>query len=120
MKIVKISAGADGKSYFEDEPLTLTDKGKFGRFSDLQPAPGILFRESDANYDSGWHVVPNPVYLIFLGGKVEITVGTGEKRVFGPGSVVHATDMTGGGHTTRSISDEPIRSVLVNLQARTS
>jgi hypothetical protein len=116
MKIVTIDVDAGGKSRFKDETLPMTDKGRFGRFSDLQPAPGVLFRESDADYDSGWHTVPNPLYLIILGGKIEITVGTGEKRVFGPGSIIRATDATGEGHSTRSVSSEPIRSVLVNLQ----
>ncbi len=115
MNIVKISAGPDGKSFFQDLPVPLTDKGKFGRFSELQEAPGILFRVAAADYASGWHVVPNPLYLIFLGGQVEITAGTGEKRVFGAGSVLYADDIAGEGHSTRSISSEPVRSVLVNL-----
>ena len=117
MNLVKISAGPDGKSFFEDTPITLTDKGKFGRFSDLQVVPGFMFRESGADYASGWHVVPNPVYLIFLGGQVEITVGTGEKRVFGAGSVVYADGMAGEGHSTRSVSSNPVQSILVNLPA---
>jgi hypothetical protein len=115
MKIVMIASDAAGNSYFKDETVKLTDKGKFGRFSELQPAPGILFREAGADYNSGWHAVPNPVYLIILDGKIEIEVGTGEKRVFGPGSVIHAVDTAGKGHITYSVSDEPVRSILVNL-----
>lgn len=118
MNLVKIIAGPDGKSLFQDTPITLTDKGKFGRFSDLQVVPGFMFREADADYASGWHVVPNPVYLIFLDGQVEITVGTGEKRVFGAGSVIYADDMTGEGHSTRSVSSDPVQSILINLPVK--
>ncbi len=115
MNLVKISAGPDGKSFFQDTPISLTDKGQYGRFSDLQAAPGFMFRESAADYASGWHVVPNPVYLIFLAGQVEITVGTGERRVFGAGSVLYADDMTGEGHSTRSVSNDPVQSILMHL-----
>lgn len=115
MKIVRIESGADGKSRFVPEELTLIDKGHFGRFSSLQAAPGILFRETDAGYDSGWHTAPNPVYLIILAGSIEIAVGTGETRNFGPGSVIHAVDISGEGHRTKSVGATGFRSILVNL-----
>jgi hypothetical protein len=117
MRIVRIESGADGRSRFTTPELTLVPKGQFGRFSALQAAPGILFREADAGYDSGWHAVPNPLYLIILAGTIEITTGTGETRTFGAGSVIHAVDTSGEGHRTRCVGAEGFRSVLVNLSA---
>lgn len=118
MKIVRIASGADGKSFFSDAQLVLEPKGHYGRFSELQSAPGILFRESDAGYDSGWHTAPNPLYLIILEGDIEITVGNGEKRRFGAGSVIHAVDTQGEGHRTQAIGDRGFHSILVNLTAK--
>lgn len=115
MKVVRVSNGSDGKSFFSEMELTLVEKGRFGRFSDLQAAPGILFRESDAGYDSGWHVVPNKLYLVMLAGSIEITTGSGEKRQFGPGSVVYAEDTEGEGHRTQAVGGG-FHSILVNLQ----
>ncbi len=115
MKIAKISSGADGKSFFEDFEMPLVDKAPFGRFSPLQAAPGVVFRECDAGYDSGWHTAPNPLYLIILAGTIEIVVGSGEKRSFGAGSIIHAQDTSGAGHRTQSVGASGFRSILVNL-----
>ncbi len=115
MKIVLIRDRGDGKSSFFDEELTLTDKGRFGRFSDLQEAPGVLFREMDPDYDSGWHCVPNPLYLVILRGEIEIEVGSGEVRRFGPGTILRPEDDSGEGHRTRGLGGQIISTVVVNL-----
>lgn len=115
MKVTCIYTDAHGKSAFGERDLPLTDKGQFGRFSELQAAPGILFREVDASYDSGWHCAPNPLYLIILSGTVEIVTGGGEARRFGPGAVVRAEDREGEGHLTRAVGGEPVRCIVVNL-----
>src|SRR5512140_2024022 len=115
MQMIRIEADINGKSRFVAVELKLTAKGHFGRFSELQAAPGILFREADPGYDSGWHTAPNPLFLIVLSGTIEITTGAGESRVFGPGAVIHAVDVSGQGHRTRCMSSEGFRSILVNL-----
>lgn len=115
MKIVVIRNRPDGKSGFFDEDLPLTDKGRFGRFSDLQAAPGVLFREMDADYDSGWHCVPNPLYLVILGGEIEIEAGSGEIRRFGAGTILRPEDDSGEGHRTRGVGGGIVSTVVVNL-----
>lgn len=116
MKIVVIRNRPDGKSSFFDEELTLTDRGRFGRFSDLQVAPGVLFREMDADYDSGWHCVPNPLYLVILGGEIEIEAGSGEVRRFSAGTILRPEDVGGEGHRTRGVGGGGmISTVVVNL-----
>jgi hypothetical protein len=114
MHIVRISNNGDGESFFSEATLDMAQKGHFGRFSALQAAPGILFRESDASYDSGWHVVPNRLYLIILKGSIEITTGAGATRRFAPGSVILAEDTEGAGHRTRAV-EGGFTSILVNL-----
>lgn len=115
MKLVIIRNRPDGKSTFVDQEMPLFDKGRFGRFSDLQAAPGILFREMDADYDSGWHCVPNPLYLVILGGEIEVEAGSGEVRRFGAGSILRPEDVSGAGHRTRGVSGTTISTIVVNL-----
>jgi hypothetical protein len=114
MHIVRISNNGDGQSCFSETTLAMAQKGNFGRFSALQEAPGILFRQSDAGYDSGWHVVPNRLYLIILEGSIEITTGAGVTRRFAPGAVILAEDTEGAGHRTRAV-EGGFTSILVNL-----
>jgi len=116
MKITRIVARADGQSAFEDQEVTLADKGKFGFMSDLQAAPGIIFREVAADYDSGWHQVPGRLYLVILEGQLGIQTGDGAERRFGPGAVILAEDTAGSGHRTKALAGQGVRSILVTLQ----
>ncbi len=115
MKITRITTGPDGKTRFEDEDIALSDRGKFGWMSELQASPGIVFREMPRDYDSGWHTVPGRLYLVILGGSVEIEVGSGENRQFSTGAIIRPEDMDGTGHRTRAVGGVPVRSLLVNL-----
>lgn len=118
MKITRIHALADGKSCFEDMEIALADQGKFGFMSELQEAPGIIFREIAEDYDSGWHVVPGRLYLVILRGTIEITPGLGQPRLFGPGSAILAEDIDGTGHRTKAIGHERVQSILVQLTSQ--
>jgi len=115
MNIVKVASDSDGTSKFEDIKIKLVPKGKFGDFSDLLATKGFLFRESGIGYDSGWHPVPCPLYMVILEGEVEITVGSGECRKFGPGSVIYAVDTLGQGHRTRSLGASGFSSLRLDL-----
>jgi hypothetical protein len=46
---------------------------------------------------------PDGNTFFILAGQMEIGIGDGTKRRFGPGDVVLADDLTGQGHTTRSL-----------------
>jgi hypothetical protein len=117
MKITAIVNGDDDQSRFQDLIIPLEDKGRFGRFSALHPAPGFVFRESDSGYDSGWHTVPNPLFMIILSGTIEVTSGAGETRRLERGSVLYAGDTKGRGHRTRAV-DEGFASIIVNASAQ--
>jgi len=114
--ITRIYTGGDGESRFEDFELELTELGALGAMSTAQKTKSILFRETDAAYDLGFHNAPRRQYVIMLsGGRVEITAGSGEVRVLGPGDVLLAEDTTGRGHSSRALDREPRRSIFVAL-----
>jgi hypothetical protein len=115
MKIVRVYTGADGQSHFEDIELSYDDNTPSGKRTTLQPATGIIFRETDASYNLDFHNAPRRQYVINLSGGVEIEVGDGSKRRLEAGDVLLAEDTEGQGHISRAISDEPRHSIFVTL-----
>ena len=105
MQITRIFTGEDQQSHFEDIELDLPDRGPGGKISDLVAATGVMFRQTDASYDLGFHTAPRRQYVVNLTGTVEIEVGSGEKRRLGPGTILLAEDTTGQGHISRAVGD---------------
>jgi hypothetical protein len=95
--IVRIYTGDDGQTHFEDLPLP-SDQNVA-----LQAGGNLVFRAFPADYFSDWHTAPRRQYIFILSGLMEIGIGDGTTRRFGPGDVVLADDLTGKGHTTRSL-----------------
>jgi len=115
MKITRIYTGSDGESHFEDIEIPLQDRGDIGKLSQLQKATGIIFRETGPDYDYDWHNAPRRQYVIMLSGEVELEVGDGTTRRLGPGDILLAEDTTGRGHRSRTVNNQPRRSVFVTL-----
>ena len=97
--IVRIYTGRDGQTHFEDLPLLAEENHNVA----LQAGANLVFRCFPADYWSDWHTAPRRQYIFILVGQMEIGIGDGTTRSFGPGDVVLADDLTGQGHTTRSL-----------------
>ncbi len=97
--IVRIYTGHDGQTHFEDLPLPAEGSHNVA----LQAGANLVFRCFPADYWSDWHTAPRRQYIFILVGQMEIGIGDGTTRRFGPGDVVLADDLTGQGHTTRSV-----------------
>jgi hypothetical protein len=115
MRITRLYSGNDGESHFEDIDIPFKDYGGNEERSETIKATGIIFRETDAAFDYAWHNAPARQYVITLKGQAEITVGDGTKRVFGPGDIMLAEDLSGRGHVTRAINNQPRISIFVTL-----
>jgi quercetin dioxygenase-like cupin family protein len=63
-----------------------------------------------------WHNAPRRQYVITLAGRVEIGLGDGSLHRFGPGEGILAEDLTGKGHTTGAVGDEPRVMMIVPLK----
>jgi quercetin dioxygenase-like cupin family protein len=92
--IVRIYTGHDGQTHFEDLPLPAEESHSVA----LQAGANVVFRSFPADYWSDWHTAPRRQYIFILAGQMEIRIGDGTARRFGPGDVV-----TGQGHKTRSV-----------------
>jgi quercetin dioxygenase-like cupin family protein len=72
-------------------------------------------RRFDPKRSNPWHHAPGRVCVFTLSGAVEIEVGDGTVRRLGPRDILIAEDLTGQGHYTREVGDEPRVSVFVPL-----
>jgi hypothetical protein len=115
MKVVRIYTGEDGESHFEDVEVPLRDLGAIGSISELEEATGIVFRETDGDYELGFHNAPSRQYVINLDAAIELETGDGTKRVLEAGDVLLAEDTTGRGHISRAVEQKPRRSIFVTL-----
>ena len=115
MNVTRIYTGADNESHFEEIEIDLKDLGMIGRISALEPASGIVFRETEGDYDFEFHNAPRRQYVINLDAAVELETGDGTKRILGPGEVLLAEDTTGRGHRSRAVDGRPRRSIFVTL-----
>jgi quercetin dioxygenase-like cupin family protein len=118
-KIWRVYSGADGQSHIAEENLDLkpfTDtEGAHGEGTAMQQCAGIAFRVAPAGYVLDWHCAPRRQYSISLSGTAEIEVGDGTRARVGPGDIVLAEDLTGRGHVTRVVGDQPRFYAIVPL-----
>jgi hypothetical protein len=117
---VRVYADADGETHFEDVRLPRERRESPTGTIDEVTAPitveGLVFRlvVSEAS-DTEPHNAPRRLFIVQIDGSVEVEVSDGEKRVFGPGSVLLVEDMTGKGHTTRSLGVGPRATLIAAL-----
>ena len=102
MEISRLYTGSDGRTHIE----TITLESHPG-LATLQNAVGIQFRSTAAGNFMDWHPAPRRQFVITISGQVEIGLEDGSVHRFGPGHVNLAEDVTGKGHTTRVIGDQP-------------
>ncbi len=116
MKITRLYTGPDNESHFEDVDIPLLDRGDIGRLSEQVEATGMIFRETGPDYDFNWHNAPQRQYVIMLEGQVDIETGNGTVRRFGPGDILLAEDTTGRGHISRTVDNQPRKSIFITLE----
>lgn len=104
MKVTRFYTGDDNRSHFQDLEIPTPDIVRNSHRSEALPVNGMLIRESagDAHFLE-LHPAPRRQFILCLTGIVEIELGNGEKRQFGPGDVYLADDLTGEGHIHREI-----------------
>ena len=110
MGFMRIYSGDDGESHIEEMDLESNPS-----LAELHAAKGIVFRQSEPGNFVDWHHAPQRQYVITLQGEGEIGLGDGTIYRFGPGHVTLAEDLTGQGHTTKSVGTEPRISATIPL-----
>jgi quercetin dioxygenase-like cupin family protein len=115
MGLFRMYSGDDQQSHLEELKIGFAP-GQFAEQASLQPATGVIFTRVASGAFSDWHNAPRRQYVITLAGAVEIGLGDGAVRRFGPADVILAEDLTGKGHTTRASGNEPWLMMIVPLK----
>jgi quercetin dioxygenase-like cupin family protein len=116
MAIIRVYAGSDGKSHFEEIVPKFEPRGDKSASAELIPGSGIVIRRFDADRSNPWHHAPGRYAVFTLGGAVDIEIGDGTVRRLGSGDILIAEDLTGQGHATREVGPEPRVSIFVPLR----
>ena len=116
MKYIRLFTGPDGESHFEDVQVQLKESESADWRSEFMLTKGMLFRETTGQYDLGFHNAPCRQFVITLEGQVDVIVGNGDQRRFGPGDIMLAEDVTGRGHISRAVDNKPRKCIFVTLE----
>jgi hypothetical protein len=120
MKYVRMYAGSDGESHFEDVSVDL----KLGDYSPPTPpvyisrfvaASQFGFVRVPAGWVGEWHPAPNRQVLFYLAGEMDVQVSDNELRRFRAGSVLLTEDTVGRGHQSRVVGTEDVIMAAVHL-----
>ena len=114
MRIFRLFTGPDQQSHIEEIKFDFKPVPN-GVQGPTQNAKGVYFARSEPGAFIDWHPAPRRQYVITLSGAVEIGLGDGTFHRFGPGEGLLAEDLTGQGHTTRSVGPEPRCTMVVPL-----
>ena len=120
IRIARIYTGSDNESHFEDIEFAVEHKSDIsaqetGRHSAPIKVTSMFFREVKDYYEPFWHNAPGRQFVIIFEGELEIEIGDGIKRRFGPGSIFLAEDTEGRGHITRSVNNQPRKVAFIPL-----
>jgi hypothetical protein len=110
MSISRLYTGPDGQSHIEKMDLS-----SHPELATLLATKGIVFRTTQPGYFSDWHNAPRRQFVITLSGEVEIGLGDGTTHKFAAPHVTLAEDLTGRGHTTRVVGNQPRLTATVHL-----
>jgi hypothetical protein len=115
MSYTKIIATEDGESHFEDVELPTNSEAPMEIVAS-QPCVSWNISQAPSGHSSGFHTTRVPKILLVLEGELEIGVSNGEVRRFGPGDVLHPTDTTGKGHTSKLIGNPLCRVLAITTE----
>lgn len=118
-RIVRLYAGHDGESHFEDiqvtlEPVEFAPPAPPVNLADLFDAASCSLVSASSEWDGGEpHPTPRRQLFAVLSGKMVVTASDGESRQFPEGSLLLLEDTTGEGHVTRIVEDVVLLSVAL-------
>ena len=120
MQYVRIYTDSEGGSRFEDLEVELAE------VNFAPPAPPVqlsaytsatqwAFFAIPPGWSGDWHPTPRRQIFFYLVGQVDIEVGDGTIRRFGPGDAIIVEDTTGKGHRSRTVGDETALQAVVQM-----
>lgn len=120
VRIVRLVVDADGSSSFVETEMAMTSR-QFAppaaplEVSDAMAASGVIYWRAPAGWDGQPHPAPARQWAYVLQGAIEVEASNGTTRLLGPGDGVLLEDVTGAGHTTRVVGEEPALGMFVQV-----
>lgn len=109
LSYARIYSDETGISHFGDDEIAWSRLPSLEAWTTpLLEARSVGFLRLPAGFSQGFHPSPRKQFLVVMQGLFEITAGSGEKRVFPPGSVLLVQDTTGQGHKTRNAGQDEV------------
>jgi len=115
VKLTRLFSGDDGESHFDVVDIPLHPGGEIGLLSSPLEVRTLILRETPGDYHYQWHNAPCRQYIVMLEGAVDIEIGSGEVRRFGPGEILLAEDTEGRGHISRAVDGKVRKSLFITL-----
>ena len=110
MSITRLYTGADGQSHIEELDLAARPE-----LTALMATKGVVFRSTEPGRFSDWHNAPRRQFVITLSGEAELGFGDGSVHLVGPGHANLVEDLTGKGHTTRVVGNQPRVTATIHI-----
>ena len=110
MRIVRVYAGRDGESHFEE-----WTPEQFAKITSRLGKGEISLNKRSSPSFSDYHTAPRRQYVINMSGVAEFETADGMVQRLYPGDVLIAEDVTGHGHIARNVGHEERVSLAVPL-----
>ena len=111
MGTYRMFADNNGISRWED-----IDLEQFSEWTKGIDVTQIRFSKREPGVMQNWHPAPQRQFVIILSGSLEIGFEDGTTKIFGPGDARLVEDITGKGHTTIALGNEPCITATVGLE----
>ena len=119
-RVVRLVAGADGASSFLETEMAMTSRQVAPPaapldVSDAMAASGVIYWRAPVGWDGRQHPAPARQGAFDLTGAIEVEESDGTTRLLGPGDGVLLEDVSGAGHTTRVVGQEPVFGMFIQV-----
>ncbi|GGI78407.1 hypothetical protein GCM10007966_03840 [Legionella impletisoli] len=104
----------DGNSYFKTASEEL-NPDKVGLTTRMIPVNNVFFGEGPGK-EQDWHNPSQRLFIIVLSGVMQIETSSGETKNFRSGEIVLLEDLTGKGHKTRNLNEQPVSYLALPLK----
>jgi hypothetical protein len=121
MRYVRVFTDEEGDSHFEEtefelSPVEFAPPAPPIDLSASHSATRVLFGHSPLGWRGEPHPAPMRQFFLLLRGRIEVQASDGERRTFGPGSIILLEDTTGKGHVTEVVSDGGAFGAFIQLK----
>jgi len=110
MEHIRLFADDAGESHFDDVQIEFAASEYISsapplELSSMFAATQFGFMNAPAGWESDWHSSSGRNFFVVIHGEWEVTASDGERRGFGPQSLLLVEDTMGKGHKSRVVSD---------------